>query len=456
MREIRLANDEARNVPRPRVSGLSRRSFVIRHSSLSRGRTRWPVLFALALAAILTIGLLHLFELRYERGDVYPAHSTLRADPLGAKVIFDVLGGMPGYEAQRNFRPLIRLKPRQPVTLIYAGVSFESRWGEDELAEFESLVNTGSRAVFAFQREFKTTNTQRLGTATPKPKIRLGRKKSTPAPTPTPIPGVGPQPTPTPSSTADDDEGIAFSTAAKRWGFAFDLAQDEEREVVQGTAERTEEAGDVEATLPWHSALYFKGLGPQWRVLYRCNGVPVVLERDYGKGSLVLASDSFFLTNEALRTARAPKLLARVVGPPRTVVFDEEHLGVTENMNLAGLARKHGLEGALLTTLLVIALFVWKNAVPFLPAQRRREGYEGEVSGADATEGFVNLLRRSVGAGQILKTCADAWRKAQGRRLRPEELAHVETVLRADGERGLFGKNAAAAYRTIAEGLKRR
>lgn len=445
----RMADSESSKTP----------AHIIRHSSFvihRRARTRWPILLALALAALLTLGLFHLFELRYQRGDVYPVHSTLRADPLGSKVIFEALGELPGFEVQRNFRPLVRLKPKQPVTLVYAGVNFESRWGEDELAEFESLINTGSRAVFAFEREFKTTSTQRLGTATPKPKFRLGRKLSTPAPTPTPIPGVGPQPTPTPSSAADDEEGIAFSTAAKRWGFAFDIAQDEEHEVLNATAERAEGAGEIEPALPWHSALYFKGLEPTWRVLYRCNGVPVVLERDYGKGSLVLASDSFFLSNEALRTARAPKLLARVIGPPRTVVFDEEHLGVTENMNLAKLARKHGLEGALLATLLVLALFVWKNAAPFLPSQARRAGREGEVSGADAAEGFVNLLRRSVSPGQILKTCADAWRKAQGRRLRPEELTHVETVVRADSGRGPFGKNAAAGYRTIAEGLRRR
>lgn len=411
----------------------------------------------LALLVVLVLGVTRLFELRYERGDVYPPHSTFRADPLGTKAIFDVLSALPGFDVQRNFRPLVRLKPTQPITLVYAGVGYEARWGEDELREFETLVSKGTRAVFVFEPEFKTTSSQRLASGTPKsaPKKRQrGLRVQTPPPT-TPIPGVGPQATPPPPVVWDSgEEGVEFRNAAARWAFAFDIAQDEDRGALHASAERDDAAGDLEPAVPWHSALYFKGLGPQWRVLYRCNGVPVIAERDYGSGSIVIASDSFFLTNEGLRNARAPKLLAHLVGPPRTVVFDEEHLGVTDDMNVVGLARKYGLESALLATLFVVALFVWKNAVPFLPPHP--DALASDVTGADATEGFVNLLRRSIPSGQVLAACVNEWRKAQGRRIRPEELAHVETVLRAHDGRSLSGKDAAAAYRTIAEGLKRR
>lgn len=409
------------------------------------------------LIALLILGVMHLFELRYERGDVYPPHSTLRADPLGGKAVFDVFSALPGFETKRNFRPLVRLKPPQPITLVYAGVGYQARWAEDELSEFESLVQTGTRAVFSFEREFKTTSTQRLGAGAPKAtpnQRKRGLRVQTPPPS-TPVPGIGPTPTPAPPVKWESGtEGVAFRDVAARWAFAFDIAQDEDRGALNAKAERADDAGDLEPSIPWHSALYFKGLGPAWRILYRCNGVPVIAERDYGSGSIVIASDSFFLTNEGLRDSRAPKLLARIMGAPRTVVFDEEHLGVTENLNLAGLARKHGLEGAVFATLLVVALFVWKNSVPFLPPHA--DSRASDVTGADATEGFVNLLRRSIPGGQILAACVNEWRKAQGRRIRPEELAHVETVLRAHEGRTLSGKDATAAYRTIADGLKRR
>jgi hypothetical protein len=40
-----------------------------------------------------------LFELRFERGDVYPAYSSLRADPLGAMAFYESLEKIPGLSA---------------------------------------------------------------------------------------------------------------------------------------------------------------------------------------------------------------------------------------------------------------------------------------------------------------------------------------------------------------------
>ena len=116
------------------------------------------ILCALLLAAAFFSGVARLFTLRYEHGDVYPPYSTLRADPLGAKAIHDALAEMPGTSVRRNYRALPRLKPPQPVTLVYAGVARYSVWMEKELAEFHNLVNGGTRAVFAFKPMDPTKN----------------------------------------------------------------------------------------------------------------------------------------------------------------------------------------------------------------------------------------------------------------------------------------------------------
>ena len=48
-----------------------------------------------------------------------------------------------------------------------------------------------------------------------------------------------------------------------------------------------------------------------------CGTMPVVIERQYGNGSIVLVADSFLVSNEALRSERHPRLLARLfAGPP--------------------------------------------------------------------------------------------------------------------------------------------
>ena len=68
------------------------------------------LLLALLLAVGFCSGLARLFTLRYESGDVYPPYSTLRADPLGAKGIYEAVGQLRGVETRRNFQPLKKLQ----------------------------------------------------------------------------------------------------------------------------------------------------------------------------------------------------------------------------------------------------------------------------------------------------------------------------------------------------------
>src|SRR5690606_17698337 len=95
-------------------------------------------------------GLLHLFSLRFEQGDVYPQYSSLRADPLGTKALYDAFNSTGALQTQRNYRPLQRLRPAEPVALFYIGITQSSFWGKSELQHFERLIGSGSRAVFAF------------------------------------------------------------------------------------------------------------------------------------------------------------------------------------------------------------------------------------------------------------------------------------------------------------------
>src|SRR2546427_9645317 len=50
----------------------------------------WLVLL-LVLLAVFVLGVGRLFQLRFEAGDVYPPYSSLRADPLGTKALFESL-----------------------------------------------------------------------------------------------------------------------------------------------------------------------------------------------------------------------------------------------------------------------------------------------------------------------------------------------------------------------------
>ena len=50
-----------------------------------------PLISLLLLVALFVFGLTQLFKLRFEAGDIYPEYSSLRADPLGAKALYQSL-----------------------------------------------------------------------------------------------------------------------------------------------------------------------------------------------------------------------------------------------------------------------------------------------------------------------------------------------------------------------------
>jgi hypothetical protein len=131
--------------------------------------------------------------------------------------------------------------------------------------------------------------------------------------------------------------------------------------------------------------LFLTNLINAWRVIYALDDRPVVIERRLGAGHIVLCSDSYFASNEALRRERHPDLLAWVIGARRRVAFDETHLGVMERPGVATLAWKYRLHGLIAGILLLAALFVWKNSVSFVPPYDEAGESSGElVTGKDS------------------------------------------------------------------------
>ena len=423
---------------------------------------------ALLLAAVFCYGVARLFVLRYERGDVYPPYSSLRADPLGVKGIYEALDRLPGVDASRNFRPLPKLKPAAPVTLVYAGVTQHAQWESRELSAFDSLVLDGTRAIFTFMpvehalipaEEKRADDEERAKKKKARDEKKKPRGKK-----------LGAKHQEDEAKKSDDEKkadekkdedetepeanpAIGFSEVAKRWGFAFDYLPPDKEKKFARSAVLADPKAKLEPELTWHTALCFKDLKPEWRVLYRCDEKPVVIERRLGRGSIVLAADSFFLSNEAMRAERLPKLLAWLFDGPPALVFDEEHHGVRDDPGIASLARKYRLHGVVAGILLIAFLFVWKNAVRFIPAYADDAGDGDVVAGKESAEGFVNLLRRTIKPSEILAVCIAEWRKAGPHRAAGQ--AQVEELFAHEQARPAKHRNAISTYQAIAQTLSR-
>jgi hypothetical protein len=107
-----------------------------------------PLFAALLLAAAFVYGALRLFGIQFAAGEVYPEYSSLRSDPIGAKLLFDGLAGMKGIRAKRNYLPLEYL-PDHGATVLLLGAAPGSL--DASLKLLERSASRGNRVVLALR-----------------------------------------------------------------------------------------------------------------------------------------------------------------------------------------------------------------------------------------------------------------------------------------------------------------
>jgi Domain of unknown function (DUF4350) len=430
--------------------------------------------------------LTRLMLLRYERGDVYPPYSTLRADPLGARAFYEALESIPGYTVTRGFNFLDRELQDKPGTLVYLGMdaSDVSALPKDDVAELDDFVKNGGRVVIAFSPEkAEKTFAEEVADAKKKkaePAAKDDKDKPPDKPADvrkedaTPDEKVaGPQ---TEEEKYEREEMRKERAAAEKlndgserafkykatltavWGFGWDQHSDnEDKDKDKGKPAKPENyfvtdangkpevfahratSSDLEESVPWKSAIYFVRLESDWTTLYDAKAKPVAVWRKWGKGEIIIATDSYLISNEALRNDRRPILLNLLAGPPGHVLFDETHLGTEEQQGVMFLLEKFRLEGYLFGLLAVLALFLWRNSVPLVPPQApgSHAVLGGTISGKDSRSGLVNLLRRNIPSADIVRTSLAEWKRSvlPTQRHQQEKTAAMDAALAASPAR---------------------
>jgi len=386
-------------------------------------------LFLSVATGLFVYGLTELLVLRFQKGDVYPAYSSYRSDPLGTKAFYEGLGLLQGVETVRNVEPLPKVSGLSETSLFLFGF---------ERSEFTALPQAlakaledaalgGGRIVISF------------APAKPQPAPRSERKEEQEVP----------EEEKNPPQQEQDLEQALFGkehvNLDRRWSVKTELSADTEGEASLSAPEQ-----DLPPSLAWHSSLVFEPLDSAWLTLYRRAGKPVIIERSHGKGSIVLSSDSFFLSNEAMRSKRYPRLLSWLCGTHRKIVFDETHLGVSKTPGIATLLRKYGLAPFFVSLMVLALLALWKQSARFVPAVEEDEQAAVEA-GKDVSTGFTNLLRRNISPDRILAACLEEWKRSftHGKQDRSSLLPRIQEIMARERARPRKLRNPVQAYRTI-------
>jgi hypothetical protein len=440
------------------------------------------VLLAL-LSGCFVAGLCALLMLRFETGDLFPAYSSLRTDPLGVKVLFQALEHMPDLSVERNFRPLSKLAGGEKTTLFYLGIGPDFLiWGSKSVTDqMESLAKDGDRVVVTFRSGLKKPATRIVAAGSDKtpdgpkedapkreiehqnqesPKSESEKPKEDPQKPVAEQPGDASQK----SEAEQPKKGIpekkeSSVPTGKRWevGAGY-LPKQAVGETKPAIASLTNPVGTLPRDFPLHTAFCFENPGQEWRVLYSSGECPIIIERSMGAGSILLVADSFLFSNEAMLKERHAEILSWLAGNSRRIVFDEFHLGVSEHPGMMTLLRKYRLHWFLAALCLLAVLFAWQSMVRFNPERTKESGREpGVTPGINQLDGLINLLQRNIKSEILLKTCFEEWEKSVGKDSRgmQDRIRQARELIQAENDRG-SKRDLTAVYRQIARILSDR
>jgi hypothetical protein len=391
-------------------------------------RLGWIILLFVVCAA-LVFGIVRLFELRYEAGDVYPPYSSLRSDPLGTMAFYEAIAGLSRFTVERDLSAGDKMPDGRGLTYfnIATTITTWTNLPDDAFRELELFVSGGGRLVITlFPQGAKSFLPDDDRERTP------GKPKEKPLPRPN----------------------------RDRWGIDFGIIALEQARNEYTPADVKNNTGlPLPDSLEWHSGIVITKLNSDWKVIYARptaqQPAPVVVERQMGRGTAVIATDSYFLSNEAMQRDRHADLLSWLIGPNRRVMFDEAHLGVTDNPGMATLMRRYRLEWMVAALIILAILFIWKNSVSLIPARIDMASAD-YIAGKDTAAGFISLLRRGIPPQDLLALCFTRWKASAdaAARISPQRIKEAEQIIEAEKAQPAKVRDTVKAYRKIAQILQ--
>ncbi len=427
-----------------------------------------------ALVIFLVAGFVHILEQRFSQGDIYPHYASYRNDPLGTSVLYETLERLPGVSVSRN---------RTDLNLIgdldHDSVLLLLGFPRDEIEDLRTptgdpvidAIKAGARLVIAInpqqvpvafrrdrsseeedwferRRKLQEQHDKRDRTGKKSKEEIAERKKK----------------------EKEEREKLEKEEEAARGQRLTDLLGFELESAIY--AERPESGWETEAGKDLPAAIVEEL--PDWfsqyrlaieaektggREILRVGKEPVVLEYPHGKGTIVITTDSHFISNENLHRGAQPGFLLWMLGGKSRVIFDETIHGTVETGGAMKLMRRYRIHGVFFGLIVFFVLWAWRGAVPLVPgsddADRGLVDTTGTVLGEESGSGLVRLLRRSIPAGNLIAQCVEIWKNAQTARIAPAVEQKIGAIVERQRDDAKHFAPA-DAYRAIAEIVRKR
>jgi hypothetical protein len=337
------------------------------------------------MATVFALVGVQMFKVRAEVNGVYPQYSSYRADPKGYRILFETLSRLESIRAERFEQPLTDLPSATDRILVVAGLP-PSGLPADQAQLLDDWMKKGGTLLVAFASF---------------PSNHHGREAQKDSESPE-------------HKSIRDEVGKSDG-----WGIRILWSKE--------TLVNQLQSNLFPDRFSWAGHLYFEPAKSDWEVLAKAQDLPVALQRNFGAGKLVLLADSYPLSNIALAAHRNAALVSWLFPQHSTVIFDESHFGIVSHPGIIGLARRYGLDGALLAILGLAALYLWASRYSLKPVRRARAASEPTVRGIGGNEIFTNLLRRTLPPKDLCTISLQIWK--QKGPTNPAKQARLENLL---------------------------
>lgn len=435
-----------------------------------------------------------LINRRFSSGEIYPHYSSMRTDPLGAKAFYEALDNAGTWDCERNYKDIEKLEGGADRTLLLLHIpagAFSGATGAD--ARFLSgYAAAGGRVVITIDGQSNTWDKIKVQAEQRREenrirKIEKKRKQAEKEKEKDPKNSKKDQAEKDQAELEEEekkpfDESLGLFIKSRDFVMtpkgSYELKPTGELPLAAGdlpewyskTAlvfEKPKEMESADGSLAGESAgkIEVKKPAPpepvrppkkdQWKVLATVNEDVMIAERRFGQGSIVVVTDSYFASNEALLKEPSPAFLAWLVGNRRQVIFDETHLGTAESPGIMTLALRYHLQGFFFAGLVLFALYVWQSSTSLVPPDENLESASNHVSGHGATAGLISLLRRGIPLTQVLHKGFETFEKGNSRTsaAMQKKIDQARELLPPPDKKRLPAGAAAELYQRISDTL---
>lgn len=353
------------------------------------------------------MGMSWIFVRLSHKGLTYPPYSSFSSEPKGLRAIYECYSELNNINVERSFKSFE--KTIKPENCLHIGAALQAKSidfvPKEAFESLDSTIRSGSTLLLTINPKSRffsflldnlkidstnndSTKKDSLNADTTSSDLISSNEKD---------------------ETYSTDQIVSFS---KKWNFYLKKEKLETDSItISVDSNYSSHIGNRYIS---KSPFFFDVADSIWEILATRKDMPVLIRRELDKGTLILSSDTYFLTNESLAYNRNSQLLYFLAKDKNNIIFHEAHLGLIEKTGIIDLMNKYGITGLFIGIVILFLLYVWKSTNPIMVLKYSVDETNENKSTYSKFGGLSGMIYKHTKKEHIIDTSISEWLKSKG------------------------------------------